>query len=176
MPAAVFFLQRWFAMPYYFHMKKLWYAVIVVAVIYLGWEFFRPRPGVMQSQTSTAGTIGTASVVDSVTGGSAAGGVAAPATVPAAVTYSATGFSPANVTVKKGEAVMWTNISAGGMRVAASEGLVAGNCAEGAPASFDQCTASAAGSQWSFTFNKAGTWKYHNAEKKEFGGTVTVTE
>lgn len=185
MPAAVFFLQRWFAMPYYFHMKKLWYAVIVVAVIYLGWEFFRPRPGVMQSQTSTAGTIGTASVVDSVTGGSAAGDVAAPATVPAAVTYSATGFSPANITIKKGEAVMWTNISTGGMWVAADEHPGhAGydgtdrktHCAAGAPSSFDQCVASAAGSQWSFTFNKVGTWKYHNHVGESFGGTVTVTE
>lgn len=155
-------------------MKKLWYAVIVVAVIYLGWEFFRPRPGEMQSQTSTAGAIGTANLIDSVTGGTQP--ASAPATVPAAVTYSLAGFSPASVTVKKGTAVMWTNVSSGGMRVAATSGLAAGNCAEGAPASFDQCVASVPGSQWSFAFNEIGTWKYHNTEKKEFGGTVTVTE
>ena len=50
------------------NMKKLWYVVIVVAVIYLGWEVFKPRPGEMQSQTSTAGAIGTANLVDSVMG------------------------------------------------------------------------------------------------------------
>ena len=38
-------------------MKKFWYAVIIVAVIYLGWEFFRPRAGEMQSQTSTVSVV-----------------------------------------------------------------------------------------------------------------------
>ena len=167
-------------------MKKLWYVVIVVVVIYLGWEFFRPRAGEMQSQTSTAGQIGTASALDSVTGGAPAD----PAqkievTGPASVTYSLAGFSPANVTVKKGEAVMWTNISSGGMWVTGNEHPThAGydgtdrktHCAAGSTASFDQCVASAAGSQWSFTFNKVGVWKYHNHVGESFGGTVTVTE
>ena len=161
-------------------MKKLWYGVVVVAVIYLGWEFFRPRPQEMQSQTRTADAIGTANVLDAVTGA-----VSPDVTVPAAVTYSATGFAPANVTVKKGEAVMWTNISPEGMWVAVNEhpahtgydgtGRVT-HCTEGAALSFDQCAASVAGGQWSFTFNKAGMWKYHNHENQSFGGTVTVTE
>lgn len=159
-------------------MKKLWYVVIVVAVIYLGWEFFRPRPGEMQSQTSTA------SVIDAI-GGGAPQPSSAEETVPAAVTYSLTGFSPANVTVRKGEAVMWTNIAPSDMWVAVNEHPThAGydgttrkdHCAAGAPASFDQCVATAAGSQWSFTFNKVGTWKYHNHVGESFGGTVTVTE
>lgn len=169
-------------------MKKLWYAVIVVVVIYLGWEFFRPRAGKMQSQTSTVGVIGTANLVDSVTGGS---GEAAsvvqliPSTGPASVIYSADGFSPKNVTVKKGVAVMWTNVSAGGLQVAADNHPAhAGydgtarttHCVEGAPTSFDQCVTGAAGSQWSFTFNKVGVWSYHNHVNAIFGGTVTVTE
>lgn len=149
-------------------MKKLWYVIGAVAIVYLGWEFFRPRAGEMQSQTSTA------SVIDALGGAPAAPSVGE--TLPAGVTYSATGFSPASITVKKGTAVMWTNVSSGGMRVAAVSGLSAGNCAEGAPASFDQCVASAAGSQWSFTFNEVGTRQYHNQENKGFGGTVTVTE
>ena len=165
-------------------MKKLWYVVIVVAVIYLGWEFFRPRPGEMQSQTSTASVMGSANALDSIVGG-AGDVVAAPETVPTAVIYSLGGFSPANVTVKKGAAVMWTNIASGEMWVAVNEHPAhAGydgtsrkdHCAAGAPASFDQCVASAAGSQWSFTFNKVGTWKYHNHVGESFGGTVTVTE
>ena len=158
-------------------MKKLWYVVIVVAVIYLGWEFFRPRPGEMQSQTSTAGAIGTASLVDSVTGAAVT-----PAAGPVSVTYSATGFSPQEVTVKKGEAVMWTNVSPSAMWVSVNpetgyDGTArAVHCAEGGAASFDQCVASAAGSQWSFTFNKAGVWKYRNHEKPDSVGTVVVTE
>ena len=165
-------------------MKKLWYAVVVVAVIYLGWEFFRSRAGEMQSQTRTAGAIGTANIIDSIAGGTA-GDASVPATIPAAITYSLTGFSPANITVKKGEAVMWTNISAGGMWVAVDEHPAhmgydgtsrTAHCATEAPASFDQCVASAAGAQWSFTFNKTGTWKYHNHALESFGGTVTVME
>lgn len=163
-------------------MKKLLYGVAIIVVIYLGWEFFRPRGGEMQSQTRTAGVIGTASVVDSVTGTE---GPIAVSTQPAAVTYSLAGFSPANITVKKGEAVMWTNLSAEKMWVAANEHPAhmgydgtgrKEHCAEGAPASFDQCVASATGSQWSFTFNKVGTWNYHNHVGENFGGTVTVIE
>ena len=155
-------------------MKKLWYAVIVVVVIYLGWEFFRPRAGEMQSQTSTA------SVIDAM--GGAPQSSSAEETVPATVTYSATGFAPANVTVKKGTAVMWTNLSGEGMWVTTDSEMGydgttrAVHCATGAATSFDQCVASAAGSQWSFTFNKAGTWKYRNNENKSFVGTVVVTE
>ncbi len=158
-------------------MKKLWYVVIVVAVVYLGWEFFRPRPGEMQSQTSTA------SVIDAMGGGAAAPVAnAGDVSMPASVTYSATGFSPATITVKKGTAVMWTNLSGEGMWVTTDpetgyDGTDRkAHCAEGAAASFDQCVASAAGSQWSFTFNKAGTWKYRNNANKSFIGTVVVTE
>ncbi len=158
-------------------MKKLWYVVIVLAIVYLGWEFFRPRAGEMQSVTSTA------SVIDTMGGGSGAPQIqSAGESLPAAVTYSATGFTPASIAVKKGTAVMWTNLSWEGMWITADpetayDGTArAAHCAEGAPASFDQCMASAAGSQWSFTFNKVGTWKYSNGVNKAFGGTVTVTE
>lgn len=168
--------------------KKLFYVVVVVAVIYLGWEFFRPRAGEMQSVTSTAGTMGSANALDSVAGGvgNSAGAQAGPtATGPIGVTYSLAGFSPASVTVKKGGAVMWTNIASDGMWVAVDEHPGhAGydgtsrkdHCAEGVAPSFDQCIASTPGSQWSFTFNKVGTWKYHNHVNESFGGTVTVTE
>lgn len=169
-------------------MKKFWYAVLVIAVIYLGWEFFRPRPGVMQLQTSTAGSI-SANALDSVTGGTgnAAPAPFAPVAVagPMSVTYSASGFSPKAVTVKKGEAVMWTNVSVEGMWVAVDEHPAHADydgtdlkkhCATGAGVSFDQCAASSAGSQWSFTFNKAGTWEYHNHANDKFVGTVTVIE
>lgn len=157
-------------------MKKLAYVLVAILVVYLGWEFFRPRPGEMRSVT------GTASVID-VVGGAPVN--VAPAEGPVSVTYSADGFSPKNVTVKKGTAVMWTNVSAGGLEVASGSHPAhadydgtsrAAHCAEGAPASFDQCAAGAPGSQWSFTFNKAGTWNYHNEANPAFTGTVTVTE
>lgn len=172
------------------NMKKLWYVVIVLAVIYFGWEFFRPRPATMQSQTRIVDTSGTASIVDSL--GNDANNSAAPAVVepavangPVSVTYSANGFSPKEVTVKKGEAVMWTNASNGGMQVASDNHPAhtgyngtsrREHCAAGAASSFDECVSATAGAQWSFVFNKAGVWKYHNHANKIFGGTVTVTE
>ena len=165
-------------------MKKLWYAIIVVVVIYLGWEFFRPRPSKMQSQTSVAGT--TASIVDSLSSATAPTvPVTSVASGPISVTYSATGFAPHEVTVKKGEAVMWTNASGEGMQVASDghpmhtnyDGTSRGkHCAEGAALSFDECVSVTAGGQWSFTFNTVGVWKYHNHVNEIFGGTVTVIE
>ena len=174
-------------MSYYLHMKKLIYILVAVFVVYLGWEFFRPRP-MMQSQTGAAGAVGTASIIDSVTGdaGNNAVDSAQPAVIgPASVIYSLAGFSPANVTVKKGETVMWTNVSSEKMWVAINEHPGhAGydgtdrktHCTVGVAASFDQCAASDAGSQWSFVFNNAGVWKYHNHINEVFGGTITVIE
>jgi len=164
--------------------KYIIYLLLVIAIVYLGWEFFRPRPGVMQSQTSTASSI-TASALDSVVDNANTGALAVQEKRPASVLYSGSGFAPQNITVKKGTAVMWTNISPDGMWIASSEHPAhAGHddtdakahCAEGAPASFDQCKASAAGSQWSFTFNTVGVWKYHSETHPEFTGTITVTE
>lgn len=164
-------------------MKKCIYILAAVTVVYLGWEFFRPRAGEMQSQTSTASVVGTASIVDSLVPNAAP---AAPVTTgPVSVTYSSSGFAPHDVTVKKGEAVMFTNASAEGMQVASDshpahtgyDGTARReHCAVGAALSFDECVSATAGGQWSFTFNTAGVWKYHNHANEIFGGTVTVTE
>lgn len=163
-------------------MKKIIFVVIAIAVVYLGWEFFRSRAPQIQSQTRT---VGVASIVDSLGGGANDSAPSAVASVPVFVTYAAAGFSPKEVTVKKGEAVIWTNVSDGGMQVASDshpthtgyDGTARKeHCATGAPLSFDECVTASAGGQWSFTFNKAGTWKYHNHANPLFGGTVTVTE
>lgn len=40
---------------------------------------------------------------------------------------------------------------------------------------FDECHGDAPGAQWSFTFNVAGTWGYHNhLDLSVGGGTVIV--
>jgi plastocyanin len=181
---ADFFIAKTQCLIYDDGMKKLWYAIFVIAIIYLGWEFFRPRPGQMYSVTSGPGSINTASVIETVGGGAEV--VPMPATGgSAAVAYSANGFAPKNISVKKGDAVMWTALAPAGMWIASDmhpthadyDGTdMKAHCAAGALASFDQCAASAVGSQWSFTFNKVGTWRYHDHINPAFGGTVTVTE
>lgn len=104
----------------------------------------------------------------------------APKTV--AITYGPDGFSPAEVTVKKGDTVTWTNQGGGGMWVASAphpghtgyDGTDrATHCAAGYAGAkpFDQC---AIGSSFSFTFDKAGTWPYHNHSNAGKFGKVVV--
>ncbi|HEX2613926.1 MAG TPA: plastocyanin/azurin family copper-binding protein, partial [Nitrososphaera sp.] len=96
------------------------------------------------------------------------------------VTYnSSTGFSPKNVTINKGDTVKFVAES-GSMWVGSDEHpnhteydgtSRQQHCATGSSTSFDQC---ATGSTYSFTFNKVGTFDYHNHMAASFGGVVIV--
>lgn len=92
------------------------------------------------------------------------------------VTYSSSGFSPSQVTIQRCDTVTWESQGAD-MWVASNQhpthtlydgtGLnqhCPGN-------SFDQCST---GSTYSFTFEKTGTWSYHNHVLAGHGGTVVV--
>lgn len=87
------------------------------------------------------------------------------------VTYGASGFVPNTVTVKKGTTVVWTNQSQAGMWVASAvhptHQLLPG---------FDQLKSVSAGGAYEYTFEKVGTWKYHNHVAPADTGTVVVTE
>lgn len=100
----------------------------------------------------------------------------------ATVKLVSTGFSPATVTIEKGGTVTWVNESGSPMWVASGKHptheLYAGtsretHCASSytGPAPFDQCSSS---ENYSFTFNKAGTWKYHNHVNTSQVSTVIV--
>jgi len=105
-------------------------------------------------------------------------------TVPAsaAVTYGPDGFSPAEVTIKKGGTVTWTNQGGGNMWVASamhpshttySGTTLAQHCDDATDVSFDQCKN---GDTYSFTFSKTGTWAYHNHSNASRFGKVIVVE
>ena len=47
------------------------------------------------------------------------------------------------------------------------------HCDDATDTSFDQCKS---GSSYSFTFNKAGTWAYHNHSNSSHFGRVLVVE
>lgn len=87
------------------------------------------------------------------------------------VTYGEGGFVPNSVTVKKGTTVVWTNQSKGGMWVASAvhptHQLLPG---------FDQLKSVAEGGTYEYTFEKVGTWKYHNHIQPSQTATVVVTE
>jgi len=107
-----------------------------------------------------------------------------PATAPmsATITYNGTSFSPAAVVIKKGGTVTWINNSTKDMWVASaahpSHTVYAGtslrdHCPDTSGTSFDQC---AGGANYSFTFNKAGTWGYHDHITPSASGRVEVVE
>ncbi len=105
-------------------------------------------------------------------------------TVPttATVTYTTNGFSPSNVTIKKGGTVTWVNEGTGEMWVGSAmhpthsgyDGTtLAAHCDDAASTSFDQCEN---GDNYSFTFDKVGKWNYHNHSRSSHFGSVTVVE
>lgn len=125
--------------------------------------------GVMPDRTPTTGETSNGS------------GSASSAPMMATVTYDGTTFSPASVTIKKGGTVTWTS-TGGEMWVASAQHPthtaysgtnLQEHCAAGATKSFDQC---ASGGTYSFTFDKAGTWNYHNHLNASARGTVIVIE
>ena len=88
------------------------------------------------------------------------------------VDYTASGFTPAEVTIKKGEMVKFVNRTEDPMGVASAPHPVHTDYP-----GFDQGKSSASGmNEYSFTFDKVGTWGYHNHENPVHRGTVVGTE
>ncbi len=87
----------------------------------------------------------------------------------AVVGYTSDGFSPNSVTIKTGEAVTFRNESDEPMWVASDEHpshqLLPG---------FDQLQAVGKGSTYTFTFNTAGRWGFHNHKNSSQSGTIIV--
>lgn len=74
-------------------------------------------------------------------------------------------FSPANITVKKGATVVWTNKDSAAHTVTEMDDQ-----------SGPDSTNLANGKSYSFTYNTVGTFKYHCSIHPDMTGTVTVTE
>jgi len=162
-----------------------WAAVIIVLIIVLAggwWLYSTQAPAVPADNTAGTGTnVGGA-------GDGTRAGVGADADVGigdasrATVHYSASGFSPANITVAPGTAVTFINDTSAAMWVGADEhpthtefdGTDRVTHCSGSysgPTPFDQCQA---GSTYTFVFTKAGTFGYHNHSGAAHEGTVTV--
>jgi plastocyanin len=155
-------------------MNSTGWAVVVVIIILIGggvWWYTSAQPVV--APTNTTQTNGTDQNQPD-------NGVLAPKTV--TVLYGPSGFSPATVTINKGDTVTFTNNGGDEMWVASAPHPAhtgydgtdrATHCAAGytgAPP-FDQCSA---GISFSFMFNQVGTWVYHNHGNSADHGTVVV--
>lgn len=82
------------------------------------------------------------------------------------ILYTANGFEPDSLTVEAGETVTWVNDSSGGMWVASDVHPTHEVLPE-----FDQLSP---GDTYSFTFEEAGEWNFHNHLSSHHIGTVIV--
>ena len=87
------------------------------------------------------------------------------------ITRTASGYEPKEVTIKKGEVVLWKNES-GEYHWPASDL----HPTHAIYSEFDPLKPVAEGEDWAFSFNRVGTWKYHDHIRANKVGTVTVTE
>jgi plastocyanin len=77
------------------------------------------------------------------------------------VRIAATGFSPKTVTINQGDVVKWTNGDKVNHQLVANNGAFASHILR-------------PGDAYSFTFNAAGTYHYHDALKPSLAGTIVV--
>lgn len=93
------------------------------------------------------------------------------------ITYTDSGFSPKTLTIKKGDTVAFENTASDDVRVASNphpthEGYpTTGGCVS---STFDSCGNIPSGQMWTFTFDIAGSWGYHNHLNPSEGGTIVV--
>lgn len=162
--------------------------LIALGVLGAGWFLFMNKPiapATMEQRAISGDTANTNDTDSSATSGAGANtstGGTASAPMNATVTYSANGYSPSSVTIKKGGTVTWVDQDTGKMWTATashpthtvySGTTLQEHCDDTTDTSFDQCKN---GSQYSFTFTKTGTWRYHNHSQASHFGSVIVVE
>ena len=93
------------------------------------------------------------------------------------ITYTDAGYSPSALEIKAGETVTFKNESqqsmwpASAMHPAHKEYPTTGGCLGSA---FDACMGVQPGDDWSFKFDIAGNWKYHDHLSPKNFGAITV--
>jgi plastocyanin len=93
------------------------------------------------------------------------------------ISYTDSGFSPSPLTLLRGEAVVFVNESSQNMWPASAMHPThavyptVGGCLG---STFDACRSLAPGEEWSFTFEIAGSWGYHNHVNPSHFGRIVV--
>lgn len=85
------------------------------------------------------------------------------------VRYTDSGFNPATVTINVGDTVTFTNTSSKDFRPASNPHPI-----HTALPGFDAKRAIGSGGSYGFSFNRTGTFKYHNDLSPAEGGTIVV--
>lgn len=102
---------------------------------------------------------------------------------PHVVTYIGSGFSPSTLKINEGDTVVFYNESTSQVWPASANhplhtvypGSSISLCGSSQESSiFDSCGAFNDGEEWSFTFDKHGSWEYHNHVKAGHRGIIIV--
>ena len=168
-------------------MKKTFVIILVLVVIVLGGYFFLKNEEAKapsdidkiseETPTSTSGmpapNTNTPETIVKLTGDINK----SPAVDQNVITYGDTGYSPNLLTIKAGETVTFKNNSSLSMWPASAFHPThkvyptTGGCLG---STFDACKGVLPGGLWSFKFDIAGSWKYHDHLKPTVFGTVIV--
>jgi len=140
----------------------VWGAAVLVVVL-AGYYFIK---GYQAPANQTQNQPVAAATAVPTTVATTSGAVAAKATVD----YTDSGFTPKTITVKVGDTVTWTNKSGKSMWVASDV-----HPTHQELPGFDQLAGVPKGGGYSYTFQKVGSWKYHNHLGPKDTGTVVVT-
>lgn len=161
-------------------MNKIIIAVIIIVVVVFG-GYFAFKSGYQQpaspvSQLQNNETLAEQPIEQPLI-------EQAPSVTENVITYTDSGYSPSTITIKAGETVTWKNESSNGMWIASgmhpthmlySGTSLSEHCPDTANTSFDECTSAQPGESWLFTFEKKGTWGYHNHVKIGSFGKIIV--
>ena len=99
------------------------------------------------------------------------------------VTYTDAGYSPAELKIKVGETVTFKNDSSLSMWTASAlhpthttyaGTSLSSHCPDENNDSFDSCKGYLPGTEWSFKFEKTGTWGYHDHLHASHFGKIVV--
>lgn len=85
------------------------------------------------------------------------------------VTYDGTSFSPNTITLNKGDTIKFVNNSSKGMWVASDP-----HPQHTIYPSFDEKSSAGSSGTYSFTFDRVGTWGFHNHQNPSARGTIIV--
>lgn len=135
-------------------MKKVIIAIVIVIILAIGGAVIAMN---RKSGSTTSGT--------SATSGNSQQSQSSGPTATNSVTITNFAFSPADITVKKGTTVIWTNQDSVSHTVRETDGQTGPNS-----------STLSQGKSYSFTYDTTGTFKYHCSIHPDMTGTVTVTE
>jgi len=165
--------------------KGVWLAIVIVSLVILSGVVYnfgfktetapitttQPTPTTEPSTTETAPTEPTPTATTTTTPS------APPAAKTVTVEMSSSGFSPSSVEINKGDTVVFLNKGTTDQWPASASHPThtvypeSGGCVG---SKFDACGRISPGASFTFTFNQAGSWGYHDHLNPGLRGTIVV--